>query len=825
MLVLLLFGCRPTPSVELSSAGLGGQLDADGLVAWQGDDALGVQLSAWGRDGALTSAQPVGPVEFCSPRCEVRFERPGLTGWWRSSDTGLEQGWEVHSRPPGQGELVLALQLDGADWVQVDEDALGVAIGTPAARWSYGGLRAWDATGQELPARMEATSDGLAVRVDDAGARYPLVVDPTLNRTVTLTLSEAAANDYFGYAVAGAGDVNNDGYDDIIGGATLYRVQTENIGAAFVFLGGPDGVDPTTELELQPSETREGMAFGATVAGVGDVDGDGYDDVVVGSTFADAEHRGSATLWHGSAGGIDPATELTFQSADVLNSDQFGKSVARAGDLNGDGYNDVIIGAPSVDEKVTSGGAVYVAYGSANGLAVDSMEKLFCSNPVKGDTFGRWLAGAGDTNGDGYDDIIVGTKREGESWGAVYVYQGSADGLDPDTEIQLGPSDGKPGDQYGTAVAGVGDMDGDGYDDVIVGSNFRDEKALNSGGAFIYYGSAAGVTQESERRLTPSDGEQSDQFGYAVSAAGDVDGDGYDDAIIGARYAEKDKGAAYVYFGGPDGVDGSRKIKRSSGAGKEDLFGASVAGAGDVNADGLADVIIGAYNDNTSDGEDAGTITIIDSACIAVEWFEDDDGDGFGDPDEPADTACDQPASATVEDNTDCDDDDETVNPGATETLGDGVDSNCDGEGGGPDSDDDEDGLTWAEEQELGTSDATKDTDGDGSWDPTELQKGTDPLNPDTDGDGIPDGDEILLGTDPLDPDTDGDGVSDGDEVAAGTDPLDPDSKPEGYDDDDDSEGRGCSHGGRTGGLALLMVFGLFRRRETATPSQANVEP
>jgi hypothetical protein len=266
------------------------------------------------------------------------------------------------------------------------------------------------------------------------------------------------------------------------------------------------------------------------------------------------------------------------------SGDHFGNSVSGAGDVNGDGYADVIVGVPQNDpDNKENAGSAYV-YSVKDGSLLYEF-----SGDSEGDNFGRSVSGAGDVNGDGYADVIVGAywnepdnKREA---GSAYVYSGK-DGsvlwtFHGDSEY----------DWFGSSVSGAGDVNRDGYADVIVGAYWNDpDNKENAGSAYVYSGKDGSVLRTFHGDLG------GDYFGYSVSEAGDVNGDGYADVIVGAPGDDLngnfEAGSAYVY----SGKDGS-VLYTFHGDSAYDWFGYSVSGAGDVNGDGYADVIVGAYGD------------------------------------------------------------------------------------------------------------------------------------------------------------------------------------------------------------------------------------
>jgi glycerol uptake facilitator-like aquaporin len=194
----------------------------------------------------------------------------------------------------------------------------------------------------------------------------------------------------------------------------------------------------------------------------------------------------------------------------------------------------------------------------------------------------RSVASAGDVNGDGYADVIVG--EEGDTM--AYIYLGGPAGTSTSPATTLGPS--YAGGFFGGSVAGAGDVNGDGYADVIVGEPLDPGLPLMHGRAYVYLGGPGGTSTSPATTLGPS----LHSFGASVASAGDVNGDGYADVIVG----EPDDAMAYVYLGGSAGTSISPATTLGPSFTGDD-FGLSVAGAGDVNGDGYADVIVGEYVD------------------------------------------------------------------------------------------------------------------------------------------------------------------------------------------------------------------------------------
>jgi len=533
-------------------------------VAEGSPQLLALRLEQMGRANALA---PVAPGEVASDGAWVQIRRGSVLEWYVNSPAGLEQGFTLSKRTEGEGPLVLDLSLEGAEASWSGES---VRIVTATGRkLAYGQLTAVDALGTPLPVELSVPSARrLQLWVDDTSAVYPIVIDPLLTAAAETLLKSDQATAFFGFSVAGAGDVNGDGYADVIVGAWRYDAGETDEGAAFIFHGSAAGIADATPATAHTrlEGDQAGAEMGEYVAGAGDVNGDGFADVIVGAWHYDAGEtdEGAAFVFHGSAAGIvngTPATAHTRLAGDQAGA-QMGISVDGAGDVNGDGYADVIVGAHTLDAGESDEGAAFVFHGSAAGIADGS--PATAQARLESDQADAWMGvnvgGAGDVNGDGYADVIVGARRydAGESdEGAAFIFHGSAAGI----------ADGTPataqtrlvGDQadawMGYSVDGAGDFNGDGYGDVIVGAGLYDAGEKKEGAAFLFLGSASGIADAS-----PSSAHamfESDQavawMGSAVSGAGDVNGDGYADVIIGAwRYdaGETDEGAAFVFLGG-----------------------------------------------------------------------------------------------------------------------------------------------------------------------------------------------------------------------------------------------------------------------------------
>ena len=429
----------------------------------------------------------------------------------------------------------------------------------------------------------------------NAGRAYIYFGGSTMNNVVDITLTGLAASDQFGISVSTAGDINGDGYGDVIVGALFNDGGGSNAGRAYIYYGGGS---PDNTADLLLTGAAVGDQFGISVSTAGDVNGDGYSDVIAGANLNDATgtDAGSAYIYFG---GSTPDNTPDVNLLGVAG-DRFGYSVSTAGDVNGDGYSDVIAGALQNDAGGADAGRSYIYFG---GINMKNTADAILTGAAAGDQFGISVSTAGDMNGDGYSDVIagaIGNDAGGSSAGRVYIYLNSMTGTDIADEFFTGAA---ANDEFGKSVSTAGDMNGDGFDDIIIGAEYASVVGSNSGRAYIYFG---GVVQDNIADVTLNGEAAFNNFGASVSTAGDVNGDGYSDVIVGARLNAANgtnAGRAYIYFGGniPDTI----ADVVLTGAAAFDLFGISVSSAGDVNGDSYSDVIVGAlFND--AGGNEAG---------------------------------------------------------------------------------------------------------------------------------------------------------------------------------------------------------------------------
>jgi hypothetical protein len=719
--------------LENTAQSLTAEFTVDGVRVQAGPADWRLAFVGYGYSDETPATSGVRPL---SAGNRIEYRRGALTEWYVNGPLGLEQGFTIAAAPArrGAGPLTLAFTLSGNLAAALSATGKDLLLsgpdGPPALR--YRGLTAHDAEGRELRSWLEVGGDRLSLRVDDAGARYPVVVDPFIEQA-TLAASDGAAGDQFGVVAV-------DG-DTIVVGAYLDDVgAVVDQGSAYVFVkpaGGWSG--PLTEqARLLASDGASGDQFGIQLAVSGDT-------VVIGARMDDigtSLNQGSAYVFvrppGGWSGTLNQTGKLT-SSAGAAN-DWFGGAVAIDG-------NTIVVGARLDDyrdpclfcDTFPDRGSAYVFVKPAAGWTGNLTQNAILgpSGYWFNDNFGSSVAVKGDT-------VAVGSflaDSGGSDRGAAFVFLKPTAGWSGarTQNATLLAADSASGDQLGLSIAV-------GADTIVVGAHLDDTSGkANHGAAYVFVKPAAGWagTRFHDAKLTASDSAASDELGYPVAITGDT-------VVVGARLddvgANADQGSVYVFVKPAAGWSGalteSEKITASDGA-ASDLFGNALGFSGDTLVVGALGDDVGAsinqgsaYVFGVEDLDDDGVGDDVDNCPSTPNDDQiDDDGDGHGD-------ACDSCASIENPDQADADRD----------GVGDVCD-NCPARANPDQADADADGI----------GDACEDADGDDVSDGSDNcpdVANTDQLDSDTDGRGDA-CDNCPLVANPDQADADGDGRGD----------------------------------------------------------------
>jgi hypothetical protein len=399
-----------------------------------------------------------------------------------------------------------------------------------------------------------------------------------------------------GSCVCSPGDLDADGYPDL---AVSSTGDEDGRGSTTVFYGLPDGSFGRPAKLPRPATAVD---FGSTMCAAGDLNADGHPDLAVGAPSGIALGRGAGDVYL-YFGARTPGTEPDRVLHGVRANQDFGYSLA-SGDVNGDGIAELIVGAPTDDASGTPSGRAFVYFG---GRQFSGQPDLTLATAVPEAQFGYAVAVVGDVNSDGFEDIAVGAHwddTDGRLAGRCYIYFG---GRTPHTRPDLLLAAPAPGAWFGSSVTGA-DLNGDGASDVVVGAGWADGFEPSSGAAYVYLG---GPNPQTAPAVVLQGEKAGSRFGERLAVA-DVNGDGFQDLLIGAYTFDQGLGASgaiYVYFGGPD-MDAMPDLKLvGTGAGEQ--FGASLCALADLRGDGFPTLLVGAPG-NDQVGKAAGAAYLLD---------------------------------------------------------------------------------------------------------------------------------------------------------------------------------------------------------------------
>ncbi len=474
-----------------------------------------------------------------------------------------------------------------------------------------GGLDCNDANEHTFPGAPETCGDGEVNDCDEPN-REPTREECFTRRsarTADATLLGNDLDDWAGFSVTPAGDVNGDGFADVAVGA---YGEVDKHGAVYLIHGPVTGSLALAEAPVKwVSQSQDDWA-GYAIAGGHDLTGDGRPDLAIGAQHQDQRDNNAGAVWI-----VDPDATGTVElrapyfHAKLLGADRFhwtGGAVASPGDVTGDGDADLLVGAARYSPP-TEAGAVFIVPGPIDQgeTFLEHSERIITGKNDRDNT-GCAVSGAGDVSGDGVQDILIGACLRDAfgrtDRGAAFLFSSAND---TDLPRTVDDADGsflgeRAGDQMGAAVAAAGDLDGDGTDDIVIGAPFHDHDGpdgpvVDVGKAYVAFGPAD--VRETEPEVQIYGISAGDETGRSVAGVDDLNDDGHDDLVIGAPGrdidGQTDAGAVFVLFGPVDSsVDLNDADFVLEGSAAFDFMGLDVAPAGDVDKDGFPDLLIGA---------------------------------------------------------------------------------------------------------------------------------------------------------------------------------------------------------------------------------------
>jgi len=434
----------------------------------------------------------------------------------------------------------------------------------------------------------------------------------------------------------------------LLAGASNFQCTNDNSGKS-KSSGGKSGIKIRVAAEQKITGNSGGFngnlgkgdKFGSAVTDPGDLESDGVTDLAVGAPFGDDGGNNRGTVWvlfMNADGRVDQHQKISATAGgfggNLKDDDEFGSAVAGIGDLDSDGVFDLAVGTPGNDNGGMNRGGVWILFLDAMGKVRGQQEIAdstggFGGNLGNEDNFGSAVTAIGDVNGDGITDLAVGAPNSDDGFdnaGAVWILFMKMDGK-VESRQKISSNGGsfgnnlKADDQFGAAVAGIGDLDKDGIPDLAVGAPGT---SAGKGVIWVLFLDAGGKVREKQKIADGTGGfngslVDNDRFGSAIAAVGDQDGDGIADLAVGAPNDDdgaNDAGAIWILIMETDGrVNGWQKVSDGSGSfggnlKADDHFGSAIAGIGNLDNSGLADIVVGAPGDDSS-GADQGAVWIL----------------------------------------------------------------------------------------------------------------------------------------------------------------------------------------------------------------------
>ncbi len=567
----------------------------------------GATDSETGTEGEDSGRQDSGPIH-----APPDFDMDGYSG-----DDCDDSDASIHPGAPEDGE-------SGNDKGNgIDDDCDGVVDeGTSAYDDDTDGLSEDDGDCDDTdasvyPGAPEEPRNGVDENCDgsDAGPVYELS-----SAEVQLTGEDHYA--YAGKAVAMGGDLDGDGLDDLVIGAG-YGTEKGNL-AGKVYVVGSAGEETGSLADAAALfVSNDGYDGVGTAVGTVDANGDGVADLLIGSYYHTGTEPDTGTAWLF----LGPVSGL-LEDGDFFNPGNAdgeyqgaerdmgtGGAVSGAGDLNGDGLEDILIGAylSNSIEEYARPGAVYIYHGPATGTYSTEDADVSLEGEHDADYAGATVVPCGDTNNDGHTDLLVGapvSNVASTNAGAAYLALGPFDGTKALAESGAAFYGEADEDRAGHAVSGAGDLNADGFHDLLIGAHFQSDAGTEAGKTYLFLGPIEGAHSVGEARASITGESASERFGASLTSVGDFDRDGDPDILIGAHRG-KYSGRVYLFSGLLTGeLTGADADMVFIGEAAGDYAGGSVSGGGDVNGDGLPDLLIGALGSDQA-ASDAGKVYVV----------------------------------------------------------------------------------------------------------------------------------------------------------------------------------------------------------------------